>query len=192
MSLLSNSGRYGHSAAALNGCLPVVSQLFQSNHSNQSGGFNHHSAHHHHPHPGMHFTNSHFGNNPLGNSSLSAHNSLGMNLKSTGGAGGGGAAADPNNNSMDVEKLDLNRSSPRTTSSTPNKECVEKVTSGENNHHEGILGDQRNHSPSKWRRVILFFFFMSILTVFCSPRHLVSQSGEWPQGGGEGEYCWRG
>lgn len=90
-----------------------------------------------------------------------------MNLKSTGGSGGGGAAADPNNNSMDVEKLDLNRSSPRTTSSTPNKECVEKATSRENNHHEGILGDQRNHSPSKWRRVIIFF--IPILTVLYHP-----------------------
>lgn len=168
VSLLSNSGRYGPSS--LNGCLPVVSQLFQSNHSSQSG-FNHHSAaaaaaaahHHHHPHHGMqHFANSHFStnNNPShGSSSLAAHNSLGMNLKSSA-AAAVAASADPNNNSMDVEKLDLNRSStPRTACSSPaNHKDIEKQASVENNHTEDVPGDQHqqqqrntNSSPSEER-----------------------------------------
>lgn len=137
VSLLSNSGRYGPSAATLNGCLPVVSQLFQSNHSNQAG-FNHHSAHHHHPHPGMHFTSSHFASNPHGGSGLSSHNSMGMNLKT--------ATADPNNNNMEIEKLDLNRASPRTVASTPSKE-IEKAALGDATPHNGVLGEQRNSSP---------------------------------------------
>lgn len=111
----------------------MVSQLFQSNHSSQAG-FNHH---HHHPHPGMHFANSHFAGNPHGNNSLS----MGMNLKGT-----GGTAADPNNNNMEIEKLDLNRTTPRTTASTPNKDIEKATTAGEANQHNGVLGDQRTSS----------------------------------------------
>lgn len=133
VSLLSNSGRYGPTAATLNGCLPVVSQLFQSNHTNQSS-FNHH---HHHHHPGMHFGAAHFANNPLGGvvSAGNNQNAIGLTLKSN--------ATDPNNN-LEVGKHDLNRSSPPTShTSSPShvhKEGNEKV--------DGQAKEQRNHSPS--------------------------------------------
>lgn len=134
VSLLSNSGRYGPSAA-LNGCLPVVSQLFQSNHTNQAS-FNHHSAHHHHHHPGMHFGGAHFAQNALGGSA-NGHNPMGMNLKAS--------ATDPNNN-MDTGKQDLNRSSPQTShGSSPRHEP--KEISGENNEHGG---EMQRSSPSEW------------------------------------------
>lgn len=145
VSLLSNSGRYGPSAATLNGCLPVVSQLFQSNHTSQSS-FNHHAAHHHHHHhPGMHFGSAHFANNPLGGvvSAGGNHNALGLALKSN--------ATDPNNN-LEMGKHDLNRSSPPTShTSSPShvpKDLNEKV-GGECNAQGA---DQRNHSPSEWKR----------------------------------------
>lgn len=79
---------------------------------------------------------------------MSAHNAL--HLKSVGG-GGNGATADSNNN-VDVDKMEVNReSSPRTTSSTPNKDADRATTED----RENLPEDRRNHSPSECRRRVL-------------------------------------
>lgn len=80
-----------------------------------------------------------------------SHNS---SFKSTSTAGGGqaaAAAADANNNNVvDGDKLvDVNRSSPRTATSSPGKDLEKGGAGRENNHHEsGMHADHQRNSPS--------------------------------------------